>query len=141
MKRLVTLLQLGAIPLLIGGMTLRREMYGPAYNDQRMTLGIPIVEPGWQSHYIGFSGEVQFWGDNVYGLGHVRKRVQVNYLSGIKRESDLFIFKGSGAVNIDFGYCYTCKEPWKIDYYRGNQHVLLSYQQALDSLKTLQRKR
>ncbi|MCR5890299.1 hypothetical protein LRS06_22265 [Hymenobacter sp. J193] len=113
-------------------MTLRLKMYGHAYNDNRMTLGIPVVETGWQSHYSRSNGEVHFSGDKVYGLGHVQKRVEVDYLSGIKRESDLFIFKW---VTMDLRYCYTCKEPWEIAYYGRNQHALLSYQQAVDSLK------
>lgn len=135
----------GVLPLLIvvaiiGVPRLRLGMYDEGYNAERKRLGIPLIEPGWEGDYSRSTGNVEFYGANVYGRGHVRKRVQVNYLSGIKRESDLFVFKG---VTMDWGYAYGQADPWEIDYYYGKDyedHTRLTYQQALDSLAVLKRR-
>ncbi|WP_400190160.1 hypothetical protein [Hymenobacter sp. B81] len=137
MKAFVSLLMLGLGGVLIGGTTLRLKMYGEAHNDQRKHLGIPLVEADWQAHYSRSNGTIEFFGDNVYGLGHVRKRIQINYLNGIEKESDLYVFKG---VTMDLDYTYGQKKPWDISYYRGAECIQLTYQQAMDSLATLSRK-
>mgnify|MGYP006144983951 FL=1 len=110
--------------------------YGMNYNKERAKLGIPLLGKDWDRTTLSIS-EINY--TNPVGVRenryHLKKRVQMDWLMNIEKESDYFIIEDK-KLAIDAIYDFRNKEPWYIRYYdKNNTKTILSYSQFIDTLK------
>uniref|UniRef100_UPI001E4A1345 hypothetical protein n=1 Tax=Pedobacter sp. ASV12 TaxID=2795120 RepID=UPI001E4A1345 len=66
---------------------------------------------------------------------HLKKRVQMDWLTNIEKEADYFVIEDKGIV-IDARYDYKAKNHWYVWYYRKGDTIdrRLSYEAFIDTL-------
>lgn len=106
------------------------------YNKERARLGILLLGKEWERTNLSIS-EINYI-NPVFDKEkryHLKKRIQIDWLMNIEKESDYFIIEDKGLA-IDVIYDYKNKKPWYIRCYdNNNSKTILSYSQFVDTLK------
>lgn len=135
MLRRITIVIVLCFVAYIAGM-LRLRMYGKAYNQIRLQHGIPTVRDIWREDYNLLEGRILYsYKNKPPRRCHLSKTVEVDYFSGIKRESDYYLIEDL-KVSIDAIFTYSGKQPWYIRYYGSDgQMQVLTRKQLSDTLQ------
>ncbi|MFC1226690.1 hypothetical protein ACFE6N_22995 [Pedobacter sp. BG31] len=110
--------------------------YGVGYNKERARLGIPSLGNEWERSSFSMS-EINYTNpvSEEEKRYHLKKRIQIDWLMNIEKESDYFIIEDKGLA-IDVIYNYKNRNPWYIRYFdKSNSKTILSHEQFLDTLR------
>jgi len=111
-------------------------MFGVNYNNVRKEKEIPLIDSNWKVNRTISEGNAVYTPAKIHSKRyHLKKTIEINYLSGIVEEYDYYIIEDK-RISIDVIYNYKEEKHWYIRYFGQDKTMTeLSIGNFIDTLK------